>query len=120
MSRAPLAWARYGLSGMSDFISRGFRGRRRTPRELAERLPSGQYPESGFPVLTAGPTPHIGADEWGFRIDGMVAREREWTAQEFRGLPFATVPCDIHCVTKWSKLGTSFGGVSLDVLLSQS
>ena len=27
------------------------------------------------------------------------------------------MPCDIHCVTKWSKLGTSFGGVSLDVLL---
>ena len=31
-----------------------------------------------------------------------------------------TVPCDIHCVTKWSKLGTSFGGVSLDTLLEQA
>ena len=47
----------------------------------------------------------------------MVAEPREWTAQEFRELPFETVPCDIHCVTKWSKLGTSFGGVSLDALL---
>jgi DMSO/TMAO reductase YedYZ molybdopterin-dependent catalytic subunit len=27
------------------------------------------------------------------------------------------VRCDIHCVTKWSKLGTSFAGVSVDVLL---
>ena len=27
------------------------------------------------------------------------------------------MPCDIHCVTKWSKLGTSFRGVSLDALL---
>jgi DMSO/TMAO reductase YedYZ molybdopterin-dependent catalytic subunit len=102
---------------MSDFFSRGFSGRRRVPPELADRVPPGQYVEQGFPVLTAGPTPRIELDDWGFRIDGMVSEPREWTAAEFRALPFETVPCDIHCVTKWSKLGTSFGGVSLDVLL---
>ena len=68
-------------------------------------------------MLTAGPTPHVDTDAWSFRIDGMVGREREWTWQEFRELPFETVPCDIHCVTKWSKLGTNFGGVSVDILL---
>ena len=99
------------------FISRGFGGRRRVPEELADRVPPGQYIESGFPVLTAGPTPDIEHDEWGLRIDGMVAQERDWTAKEFRALPFETVPCDIHCVTKWSKLGTSFDGVSVDTLL---
>jgi DMSO/TMAO reductase YedYZ molybdopterin-dependent catalytic subunit len=89
---------------MSEFVSRGFTGRRRTPEELAERLPPGQYAESGFPVLTAGPTPDIDTtDEWSFRIDGMVAEEREWTWDEFGRLPFETVQCDIHCVTKWSK-----------------
>jgi DMSO/TMAO reductase YedYZ molybdopterin-dependent catalytic subunit len=102
---------------MSDFVSRAFRGRRRTPDELADRLPPGQYYESGFPVLTAGPTPRIEPGEWGFRLDGMVGREREWTWDEFHELPFETVPCDIHCVTKWSKLGTNFGGVSVDTLL---
>jgi DMSO/TMAO reductase YedYZ molybdopterin-dependent catalytic subunit len=102
---------------MSEFISRGFTGRRRAPEELADRLPPGQYAESGFPVLTAGPTPEVEATEWRFRIDGMVGEEREWTWDEFGALPFETVPCDIHCVTKWSKLGTSFGGVSLDTLL---
>jgi DMSO/TMAO reductase YedYZ molybdopterin-dependent catalytic subunit len=102
---------------MSGFFSRGFSGRRRTPDELAERLPPGQYYEEGFPVLTAGPTPHVEPDDWAFRVDGMVAEEREWSAAEFRALPFETVPCDIHCVTKWSKLGTSFGGVSVDLLL---
>jgi len=105
---------------MSDFISRGFGGRRRPPDELADRLPPGQYAESGFPVLTAGPTQDIGAGEWGLRIDGMVADEREWTWGEFQRLPFETVPCDIHCVTKWSKLGTSFRGVSVDLLLEQA
>jgi len=47
----------------------------------------------------------------------MVHNTREWTWQEFGELPFETVPADIHCVTKWSKLGTSFGGVSVDTLL---
>src|ERR687891_167872 len=102
---------------MNGFISRGFSRRRQTPEELAERLPSGQYAEPGFPVLTAGPTPSIGTDAWSFRIDGMVGEPREWSWDEFHRLPFENVPCDIHCVTKWSKLGTSFGGVSLDVLL---
>jgi len=103
---------------MSDFVSRGFSGRRRTPGELTDRLPPGQYAESGFPVLTAGPTPDVETTgEWSFRIDGMVAQEGEWTWEEFHTLPFEEVPCDIHCVTKWSKLDTSFRGVSLDPLL---
>jgi DMSO/TMAO reductase YedYZ molybdopterin-dependent catalytic subunit len=104
---------------MNDFISRGFKRHRSTPDEFADRLPPGQYAESGFPVLTAGPTPHIDPVDWQLRIDGMVAKEREWTWEEFRRLPFETVPCDIHCVTKWSKLGTSFGGVSVDTLLEE-
>jgi DMSO/TMAO reductase YedYZ molybdopterin-dependent catalytic subunit len=102
---------------MSDFVSRGFSGRRRTPEELRGRLPPGQYAEQGFPVLTAGPTPQIEPQGWGIRIDGMVAHEKDLTWDEVHRLPFETVPCDIHCVTKWSKLGTSFGGVSVDVLL---
>ena len=102
---------------MSGFVSRGFTRRRQTPEELAERLPPGQYYERGFPVLTAGPTPRIETDSWSFAVDGMVGGERRLSWEEFHQLPFETVPCDIHCVTKWSKLGTSFGGVSVDVLL---
>src|SRR5829696_2714358 len=105
---------------MSNFVSRGFSRRRSTPEELADRVPPGQYVERGFPVLTAGPTPRVDTDAWGFRIDGMVGAEKEWTWDEFRELPFENVPCDIHCVTKWSKLGTSFGGVSVDTLLDNA
>ena len=104
---------------MSGFISRGFGGRRTTPDEYADRLPPGQYYERDFPVLTAGPTPTIDpetAGEWSLRIDGMVAEEVELSWAEFHELPFEDVPCDIHCVTKWSKLETSFRGVSLDTL----
>jgi len=105
-----------------SFVSRGFGGKRRVPEDLADRVPPGQYIEQGFPVLTAGPTPHIDptAGEWSFRVDGMVAQEREWSWEEFHELEFEDVPCDIHCVTSWSKLGTRFRGVSVDALLEAS
>src|ERR671926_1534169 len=105
----------YGCT-MANFISRGFERRRQTPEELADRVPPGQYVERGFPVLTAGPTPHLDMTAWVFRIDGMVHTAKEWSWEEFNQLPSENVPCDIHCVTKWSKLGTSFRGVSLDLL----
>src|SRR3954451_14221200 len=105
---------------MADFVSPGFTVRRRARDEIAKRLPPGQYDEHGFPVLTAGPKPRIEPDERRFKIDGVGGHPTEWTRQQFDALPFETVPCDIHCVTKWSKLGTSFGGVSLDVLLEQA
>ena len=98
-----------------QFVSRGFAGRPHGPG--ADRLPAGQYLERGFPVLTAGPTPRVEPSEWSFRIDGLVGNELEWSWEEFARLPAEDVPCDIHCVTKWSKLDTSFGGVSVDTLL---
>jgi DMSO/TMAO reductase YedYZ molybdopterin-dependent catalytic subunit len=102
--------------GVSDFVSRGFGGRRRDGDEVAGRLPPGQYLERGFPVLTAGPTPDVATAEWTLKLDGMVANEVEWSWEEFQLLPAEDVPCDIHCVTKWSKLGTTFRGVSVDTL----
>jgi len=105
---------------MNAFISRGFKGGRRAAPELAGRLPPGQYAESGWPVLTAGPTPDAPTSTWSFRIDGMVAEPQEWSWEEFGQLPFEEIPCDIHCVTKWSKLGVNFGGVSVDTLLARA
>ena len=99
------------------FVSRGFRGRRR-PTEQAGRLPPGQYLTHDFPVLSAGPTPHTPLDAWDFRIVGEVEQPQRWTWAEFRALPRETITADIHCVTKWSKLDTSWEGVSLDTLLA--
>ena len=98
------------------FISRGFKGRRQEPQD-ASRLPPGQYLVSDFPVLSAGPTPHPSLDEWTFTITGEVDADKSWTWDEFRALPSETVTKDIHCVTKWTKLDTTWTGVSLDVLL---
>ena len=83
------------------------------------RLPPGQY-DAGttFPVLTAEVTPHLYLARWTFRVDGLVQQAREWSWDEIHQLPAARYDGDIHCVTTWSKLGTSFSGVSVDVLLA--
>ena len=96
------------------FFSRGFRGRRRD-RDTA--LPPGQYLEDGFPVLSAGPTPRTPLEEWDFSVLGEVDEPKRWTWEEFRALPSEEITRDIHCVTKWSKLGTRWEGVSVDTLL---
>jgi DMSO/TMAO reductase YedYZ molybdopterin-dependent catalytic subunit len=101
-----------------SFVSRGFRGRRREGGR-DERLPPGQYETEDFPVLSAGPTPHTPLEEWTFSIAGDVSEPKSWTWEEFRALPSEPVTCDIHCVTKWSKLGTTWEGVSVDTLLEE-
>ena len=109
-------------SGVGDmgagFFSRGFQGKRPTIGTEG-RIPPGQYLEHGFPVLTAGPTPRTPLDRWNFRVtgpDGVERRSWDWSA--FAALPHAEITCDIHCVTKWSKLDTHWRGVSVEHLLS--
>jgi DMSO/TMAO reductase YedYZ molybdopterin-dependent catalytic subunit len=97
-------------------ISRGFGSRRRSDGDAA-RLPPGQYLTRDFPVLSAGPTPHTPTDEWSFTIQGAVDEVRSWSWDELRALPAETVTVDIHCVTKWSKLDTTWTGISVDTLL---
>ncbi len=85
------------------------------------RLPPGQYDAgSSFPVLTAEVTPRLAAEDWTFRVDGLVSTERTWTWAHAQQLPRSTYEGDIHCVTTWSKLGTSFTGVSVDTFLDEA
>ena len=98
------------------FVSRGFRGKRSREREES-KLPPGQYLVDDFPVLSAGPTPHTSLNEWTFTIESEVAELERWSWAEFRSLPSEEVRADIHCVTKWSKLDTTWEGVSIDTLL---
>ena len=82
------------------------------------RSPPGQHLVHDFPVLSAGPTPHTPLDQWTFLISGAVDRPVSWTWKELLALPAETPTVDIHCVTKWSKLGTTWKGVSVDTLLA--
>ncbi len=95
-------------------VTRGFKGRGTRDAQL----PPGQYLTPDFPVLSAGPTPRIDPTGWEFFIATGSGERRTWSWSQLRALPTETVMVDIHCVTKWSKLGTTWDGVSLDTLLA--
>ena len=84
-------------------ISLGFSGRR-TVADV--KLPPGQYLTTDFPVLLAGPTPHIPLEKREFTIDDGADLLRRWSWKSFRELPTENITVDLHCVTRWSKLGT--------------
>ena len=96
-------------------ISRGFAGRR---TEAEVKLPPGQYLTTDFPVLSAGPTPRVSLDKWEFTINDGTDVLQRWDWKSFRELPAENFTVDLHCVTRWSKLGTTWKGVSLDTLLA--
>jgi DMSO/TMAO reductase YedYZ molybdopterin-dependent catalytic subunit len=76
-----------------------------------DRLPPGQYFTDRFPVLHVGEVPTPDLATWDLRLFGAVSAERRLTWDELRSLPKAVVECDIHCVTKWTKLDTRWVGV---------
>ncbi|TCM38257.1 molybdopterin-dependent oxidoreductase [Kribbella sp. VKM Ac-2568] len=95
-------------------VSPGFTGRRRGGKDL----PPGQYLTHDFPVLSAGPTPHILPEHWEFTVTTETGGVSRWDWAAFMALPSEDITKDLHCVTRWSKLGTDWRGVSLDTLLA--
>jgi DMSO/TMAO reductase YedYZ molybdopterin-dependent catalytic subunit len=75
------------------------------------RVPPGQYVTDRFPVLHAGTVPDVDLGAWSFSVTGLVGTELTWGWDEFLALPTETKTYDIHCVTKWSKLDTSWTGI---------
>ncbi|HEV7909196.1 MAG TPA: molybdopterin-dependent oxidoreductase [Pseudonocardiaceae bacterium] len=96
-------------------VTRGFVGH---PRRETADLPPGQFLVEDFPVLSAGPTPQVDPGDWEFTIEAETGDRRSWTWEQFRALPTETVEVDLHCVTGWSKLHTTWAGVSVDTLLA--
>jgi len=95
-------------------FTRGFTGR----RQRDPRLPPGQYDVGAdWPVLTAEVSARIEPERWSITVDGLVDHPTTWTWAQAQLLPASRYEGDIHCVTTWSKLGTSFDGVSVDTLL---
>jgi DMSO/TMAO reductase YedYZ molybdopterin-dependent catalytic subunit len=58
--------------------------------------------------------------QWDFTMRDADGKSVRWTWEEFQALPRQTVTRDIHCVTKWSKLGTVWEGVSVDTLITDA
>lgn len=83
------------------------------------RLPPGQSLTNRFPVLHYGPVPHANLETWTFRVWGEVEKPVQLSWKEFNALPRTKLTMDIHCVTRWSKVDTSWEGVSVRTLIDE-
>jgi DMSO/TMAO reductase YedYZ molybdopterin-dependent catalytic subunit len=98
----------------------------RNRAELAERgidtarLPPGQYHTERFPVLHVGDVPSYGPGEWDLRLFGLVASPFTLGLEKLEALPAVSIRTDIHCVTKWTKLDTTWTGVLVRDLLARA
>lgn len=68
-------------------------------------------------MLSAGPTPRIPLDTWQFAVITEAGGRHTWSWEQLQELPADDVTVDIHCVTKWSKLGTQWRGVPVEAFL---
>ncbi len=92
-------------------------GRGRPDPAVADRVPPGQYLTEKFPVLHYGSVPKVDLGGWDFRVFGSVENPFTLRWDEFRTLPRTSVTTDIHCVTRWSKLDTTWEGVPIQAVL---
>ena len=88
-------------------ISPGFKSKR-AQQNLGNRVPPGQHVTTDFPILSAGPTPQIKVADWKLALQLGGRLLRVWSWDEFEALPQTTIKADIHCVTTWSKLDTTW------------
>src|SRR5687768_18422168 len=84
-----------------------------------ERIPPGQFITEKFPVLHAGKVPKFDPQTWDFQIYGAVENPIKLNYAELRGKPATEVNVDIHCVTTWSKLDTTWAGWATRDLIAE-
>jgi DMSO/TMAO reductase YedYZ molybdopterin-dependent catalytic subunit len=82
-------------------------------RAVADRLPPGQYLTEKWPVLHYGGVPKVDLATWQFTIEGLVEKPATLTYAQFKELPRRTVKADVHCVTRWSMLDSTWEGVPI-------
>jgi DMSO/TMAO reductase YedYZ molybdopterin-dependent catalytic subunit len=100
----------------------GQRGKRQA-QELGidpARVPPGQYLTERFPVLTVGPNPKFDLATWDFGVFGEVETPITLAWDELMALPQRDVTTDIHGVTRWSKLDTTWRGVPVSEVLDRA
>lgn len=82
------------------------------------QLPPGQQLVADGKWPTVGETrPREDDSPWRVTIGGEVHQELSLSLDDLRNLPQRDQAIDLHCVTRWSKLGVHFSGVPLLTLL---
>lgn len=87
----------------------------------AGRLPPRQQVTRKFPVVgERQPLPEaLDLARWRLTLGGEVARPLVLTYDELQRLPQVEVTADVHCVTRWSRLGGRWRGVALRTLIER-
>ena len=85
-----------------------------------DRIPPGQSRTKKWPVLDASGPPQIDTSHWKLKLFGLVERPFEVNWAEFHALPKVRVFSDFHCVTRWSRLGNVWEGVSVRELVARA
>jgi DMSO/TMAO reductase YedYZ molybdopterin-dependent catalytic subunit len=98
------------------------RGRRQAAKLGLDpaRIPPGQYVTERFPVLTYGPNPAFDLQDWSLSVTGEVEEPFSLRWDELLAMDQVTLSTDIHCVTRWSKLDTTWTGVPVRDLLARA
>ena len=81
------------------------------------RMPPGQSRTRKWPVLDAYGPPEIDLEEWTLSFIGLVEKPLTVNLDAFAEMPRTKVFADMHCVTRWSRLGNTWSGVSTRDLL---
>lgn len=65
-------------------------------------------------------TPRKSDAPWTLEITGSLQRPTIYSLEELFQLPSTDMTVDIHCVTRWSRLGMNFRGVLLETLIERA
>lgn len=86
----------------------------------SQLLPPRQQATRKFPVVgERAPTSEaLDVQHWRLTITGEVERPQRWTYDEVMRLPQVEVQHDIHCVTRWSRLGCRWRGVAFSIIIA--
>ncbi len=84
-------------------------------------LPPRQQVTQKFPVVGERDPDAAALDleSWRLTVSGEVEQPQSWTYDAVQQLPQVEVTHDIHCVTRWSRLGCRWRGVAFETIAAQ-
>jgi DMSO/TMAO reductase YedYZ molybdopterin-dependent catalytic subunit len=80
------------------------------------RVPPGQWITKEWPVLHYGGVPRPNLATWDLRVFGLVQTPLRFTHAELLALPAKEIQSDVHCVTHWTLLDSSWEGIAFSYI----
>lgn len=84
---------------------------------MGNHLPPGQFETETWPILHQGDVYEFDENTWNFTLFGEVKEEITLSYSDIMKLPKTISTIDMHCVTTWSKFGSTFEGIALRELV---